>query len=865
MIELLLDGSAAALLSCGALLILALQALLDAPELDGMSRRTVFVSPGAPAGGDGDRLNPYAGIQEMIDSVQADWVCVNLLPGVYEEDVDIHGRVFWFVPAMQYGVTIEGTVTVRHPWVKLRGVDIRSDADGIVLADGAGHCDVQQCRILRVGDGCCGINIRGEDIGECLISDNIIDLRDAQISGVTGIRLVQTGGGTRLDHNQIAGCRTGIEVCGDNSPTEPTVLSSNTCTACETGLLLAAPGIVAQHSTINSSVTGVSVSADGVIVDAGRLNGNRTAVASSGEVTVSNTVISGCVDRAVRVEGGSAALLHNTVHAHDAAGVTVVGVSGGAELSAHANIFATPDPALPHNESIAASDNLFTHRRNEAFYGDAAVFGDPGFVAAERGDFHITPDSPAANAVCKIRISRDADGAGRPWAESACIGAYETGCGRETQTIHVSADAADGDGSKERPFGDIGRAASLARPGDEIVLQPGIYEPGTVTITAAGAPDAPIVIRAATPYEAVFRGSQLRIDESAYLRIEGLRLEEGPHETIRFGPYSHDCEVVDNQIVREQEGGGHAIAVVGPGASHNLFEDNYIRQNDGGCGIHLWCQMYNQHIVVRGNDVAGCYYGCQTGVGSYPTAPPGYHLIEDNNFHHNTKDGYHSKTTDDILRNNHLHHNGTGGATTRYGSRNVMAGNCIHDNRAYGIRLHSKSHFILNNVIYGNGAAGIYATNHNTLETARFPYNFEPNYESPQEIWIAHNTIANNAGPPVLADRGSQLMLLRNILAGTGPDDPAIEFRGGGLARQVEANLYWKVRMPLLREYEGGSFGTYADPDFIDPEKGDYRPRSGSPAYDVPDLQDALGAVLSNTPAGVDLPEHRGSSVEPAG
>ncbi|MFP3903867.1 MAG: right-handed parallel beta-helix repeat-containing protein [Armatimonadota bacterium] len=863
MIELLPGGSAAVLLSCGVLLILALQALLDAPELDGMSRQTVFVSPDAPAGGDGDRRNPYAGIQEMIDSAEDDWVCVNLLPGVYHENVDIHGRIFWFVPAMQYGVTIEGTVTIAHPWVKLRGVDIRSDGDGIVLADGAGHCDIQQCRILQVGDGCCGIDIRGDEIWECLISDNVIDLRDGDISDVTGIRLVQTGGGTRLDHNQAAGCRTGIEVCGDSSPTEPTVLSSNTCLACETGLRLAASGIIAQRNTINSSVTGVSVSADGVMLEAGRLNSNRTAVACSGEVTVSNTIISSCVDRAVRIEGGSAALLHNTFHADNATGVTVVGVSDGAELSAHANIFATPDPALTDNENIFASDNLFTQKQDDAFYGKSAVFGDPGFMAADRGDFHITPDGPAAHVLSELRVSRDADGAGRPWAENACIGAYETGGGRQTRTIYVAADAADGDGSQARPFGDLSKATSLARPGDEIVLRPGIYEPGTVTVNAAGAPDAPIVIRSQNPHEAIFRGSQLRIDGSAYLRIEGLRLEEGPHETIRFGPYSHHCEVVGNQIVREEEGGGHAIAVIGPGASHNLFEDNDIRQNDGGCGIHLWCQMYNRHIVVRGNDVAGCYYGCQTGVGSYPTAPPGYHLIEDNNFHHNTKDGYHSKTTDDILRNNHLHHNGTGGATTRYGSRNVIVGNCIHDNRAYGIRLHSKSHFILNNVIYCNGAAGIYATNHNTLETARFPYNFEPNYESPQEIWIAHNTVADNAGPPILADRGSQLMVLRNILAGTDPNASAIEFRGGGLVRQMEANLHWNTQMPLLREYEGGSFGTYADPGFMDPENGDYRPAPDGPAYDIPQLQDALGAVLSTTPAGVELPKHLGSSVEP--
>lgn len=862
MIELLFsDGSVVALLSWGVILVLALQQI-DAPEVQGMTRETVFVSPDAPSGGTGEREAPYSGFQEAVDSVQAQWVSINLLPGVYHENVDLYGRIFWVIPARQYGVTIEGTVTIRHAWTKLRGIDIRSDSDAIVLADGAAHCDIQQCRILDVGDGCAGINICGRDIEQCLISDNIIDVRDKETSNVTGIRLQQNGGGTHVAYNHVAGSSTGLEVRGDRAFAEPNTLSSNSCIACETGLLLTAPALLARANTVKDSSTGVYVSGADTTLDANRLENNRTAVISHADLMISNTVISRSVHQAVSVEEGLTTLLHNTFHSDSAAGVSAIGMADGAGITAHANIFDVPDPALPNSGNIEASDNFFADRECGQFHGEAAVFGDPDFIDEERGNFHIRPESPAADAVGHLRIFRDADGAGRPWAENACMGAYEVGGERVGRTIYVSADVEDGDGSRDRPMGGLSKAASQARPGDEIVLQAGTYEPGAMTISAAGSPDAAIVIRAEIPYNAVFRESQLRIDDSAYVRIEGLRLEEGPHESIRFGPYSHHNKVVGNQIVREAKGGGHAIAVVGPGASHNVFENNYIRQNEGGCGIHLWCQMHNWHTVVRGNDVAGCYYGCQTGVGRYATAPPGYHLIEDNNFHHNTRDGYHSKTTDNILRNNHLHHNGTGGATTRYGSRNIMVGNRIHDNSSYGIRLHSKSHFILNNVIHHNGGAGIYATSHNTSETARFPYNFEPNYESPHEIWIAHNTIADNSGPPVLADRGSQIMLLRNVLTGTDRDQPAVEVARGGVLRQVAANLYWNTRMPILREYEGGTSGSYGNPQFIAPEDGDYRPAPDSPVYDFPQIGDALGAVLSDRPAGVELPDHVGASIE---
>ncbi len=83
---------------------------------------------------------------------------------------------------------------------------------------------------------------------------------------------------------------------------------------------------------------------------------------------------------------------------------------------------------------------------------------------------------------------------------------------------YVNASAsASGRGTKESPFKTIGQAAAAARPGDEVVVAPGIYRE-QVEPAFGGTEDARIVYRAEKPGTAVITGAEI-IDE--WERVEG--------------------------------------------------------------------------------------------------------------------------------------------------------------------------------------------------------------------------------------------------------------------------------------------------------------------------------------------------------
>jgi len=827
------------------------------------TNRDVFVRPGAPAGGDGSREQPYSSLQDCVDRHDADWGQVFLMPGVYEEDVDIHRGRFWFFPAQQYGVELRGSMTVRRPGIKIRGLDIRSTGSGIILAEGATDVDIQHCRIFEVGDDCAAILIDAAGCAGGLIGGNVVDLRGSEGSGRAGIRVRVHEGttGLRLDHNRIAGCDAGIAFePGEGMTEEANVVSGCELLANAVGLRIAAPGVRAEWSNLHdNSRAGAEVVTGPATVRGCRFEANGTGIITRGaDVRLESNVCFGNAP-AVAVLAGQASLVHNTLHA-GATDEPLVRVAEGASAALRFNILSGPGELLEAGGAAQAEGNLFSRQTASAAADPQAICADPRFVDVASGDLHLAEDSPARGSATGLEALADADGIGRPRGDQPCLGAYEAPGTREGAEYFVAPGAQDGDGSPERPFGVIASALEGALPGDTITLAPGDYSE-SVTIHGSGAPDAPITIRSAQLRAAVFRDSTWTLDNCSHVRIEGLSFIDCRRAFV-LGPYARDCELVGNSIVRELEGGG-AISISGPAATGNLIEGNVIALNHGGVGVQINCQRFNWRQTLRGNDISGCYYGVQSGGGSYPTAPPGYHVVEGNELHHNWKDGYHSKTTDNILRSNDVHDNSSTGICTRYGARNVIFGNRVYANGAHGMRLHSPAHFVVNNLVYANGRAGIYLSSWPGGADGVFPHNFEPYYEPPHEVWIAHNTLYGNGRSPIFGDCGSRFMLLRNIIVGGDDEMDAVQLGPSAAIRQAEGNIYWQCRPPLLREYEGGMYGSVADPRFLDPGAGDFRLAPDSPARRLPNFADALSSFVGL--CGGRLPDHAGSDLGPPG
>ena len=75
--------------------------------------------------------------------------------------------------------------------------------------------------------------------------------------------------------------------------------------------------------------------------------------------------------------------------------------------------------------------------------------------------------------------------------------------------IYVNVQAfRDGVGTQERPFRSISEAAKIARPGDTVLVAPGIYRE-YVNPVFGGTEDAPIVYRSTEPLGAVISGAEI--------------------------------------------------------------------------------------------------------------------------------------------------------------------------------------------------------------------------------------------------------------------------------------------------------------------------------------------------------------------
>ncbi len=189
----------------------------------------------------------------------------------------------------------------------------------------------------------------------------------------------------------------------------------------------------------------------------------------------------------------------------------------------------------------------------------------------------------------------------------------------------------DGDGSKERPYRRIQQAAQQARPGDEVIVGPGIYREWVNPIHA-GEEDARIVYRSEKPGEAVITGSEPVKNWEPYQgdvwlsRIpNGLFGSYNPYTTVLMGDwyYSegtlHTGEIyLNGKSMYEAQTLEDVLE--GKRCENSWYPEDsvyrwYTVQNDGETLLYANFQGVNPNLEnVEINVRRNCFYPEKTGI-----------------------------------------------------------------------------------------------------------------------------------------------------------------------------------------------------------------------------------------------------------
>jgi parallel beta-helix repeat protein len=354
---------------------------------------------------------------------------------------------------------------------------------------------------------------------------------------------------------------------------------------------------------------------------------------------------------------------------------------------------------------------------------------------------------------------------------------------REPREWHVSLSGDDHNpGTREKPLRHIANATG--RPlvaGDTVVIHDGVYNGDTIVIHADGKENAWITVRPlnmvdvrkAKPRVTIVpgKGNGATLLAHSYIRIEGLEISGGTWGVTNSG-------------------GGH----------HTVITNNLIHDT-GASGIQLNDGDYR---TITGNVVHGCAKGWKNGTGGGsgisicgPSAVdhrPGFHNVIAQNISHSNADPMNGTDGNGIILDS--------GKRNHYAEATLIENNVAYNNGGAGIHVYSSVNVMVrNNAAYGNRQVGNKLTWRGDLS----------NQSSDDVKWI------NNIGWS-LPTQKSNTALLDQVGKGS-VWQKNISFNG----KKGDASFNFNGKLPA-----GNLYGY--DPKFVDPAKGDFHLRDGSPA-----------------------------------
>jgi uncharacterized repeat protein (TIGR01451 family) len=315
-------------------------------------------------------------------------------------------------------------------------------------------------------------------------------------------------------------------------------------------------------------------------------------------------------------------LLHNTLARNtggDGSGIFVGGWEG-----VYSSVTLTNTILVSHTVGIsvaAGSTAMFNATlwgNDEDWEGDGTivtgtldVWGDPGFVAPDKGDYHIGSNSVALDVGVEAGVSDDIDGDSRPNSTAPELGADEVLCyvqlgGTYYPTVQAAVDASV---SASDVVQVAGTCRGVEKKGSVSQV---VYITKTLTIRGGYSLDFSAWVPEAYPtlLDAQAGGPVIRIrgQPLAYITttLEGLRLTNGSSSNGGGieGQYAHaiisDCHVY-NSVGKGAGGGFYCSSCAGSVLSGNLIYSNTAESGTAAGGGVFFDQSDN--IQMTGNQV----------------------------------------------------------------------------------------------------------------------------------------------------------------------------------------------------------------------------------------------------------------------
>ena len=401
------------------------------------------------------------------------------------------------------------------------------------------------------------------------------------------------------------------------------------------------------------------------------------------------------------------------------------------------------------------------------------------------------------------------------------------------------------------------KAIKKAKAGDTIVIANGRYHDWSAELDCKGTSNKPVTIRPQSPGGVVFTGTSHFSITGSYVTVDGLQFKECDFKKnlLEFKRSVH-CRIVN--CVFENSGGAKAAIRISPGAQNNHITDCRFSNIAARCVNLTMSDEIVEHGIPTGNVIRNNHFKDIPRAGKngretikIGTNQPKYGhvvvgtIVEGNLFERCNGEAeiISNKCAGNIYRRN-VFNQCDGELVMRGGQNCLVEGNRFFGGKG-GIRLCGTGHVVKDNVIVNSRTTGIRLYFGMTKEQGG-------HYQAAGQCLIANNTIVNAQQVGILAgdrrgaDHGKKGIqhvapagnrLLNNIVTGATGDLFLVDHAPNNV---VAGNLFFlqaeaTVSCP-------GEDAMYADPLFIDADRGDFRLSQASPALKSKPVKGALNA-----------------------